>query len=669
MSVDKVFKVEIENGIGLVTMDLPGEAMNTWTGEALNEFADLIDELEGNKDLKGVVLVSGKPHNFHSGANLQFMEQFKSRDDLAQALERTHRAFNRLEEARFPSVAAIHGHCLGGGYELALACTARVAMESKTTVIGLPECLVGLFPGGGGTQRLVRLIGFPAFELILSGKTLAAAQALEQGMIDRCIPAGGDLVGEAKTLLQAVIDGTAKLKRPEHDFSQIDEVAKAAHKQVLKATRGRELPGPTLAIKAMQEGAKLSLAEGLEVEKKYFIDVALSPEAKGSIHTFFLKTKTDRPLSMVPKDFEPKALKKVAILGFGTMGRGIAIDILRRMKIPVVVKDTPEALEQGKKFLQKILGGMAEKRRLSTPVDELLDLLIPITDFNDELADVDLVIEAVFEDPKVKDEVYTALMRHISADCIVASNTSTIPITRMATAVEKPQRFAGAHFFSPVWKMELLEIIRGKDTDDETVYNLVNFAAAIKKRPVICKDNPGFIVNAMLLPYFLKIYDLLDRGVAIEQIDGAMLAFGMPVGPVRLLDEIGIDVQYKAFKAMGLECPAILEKVIADGRHGLKKSGKGFFLEDGSVDPTVLTLIDFKALDKAMTVEEVQEEFFGAIAAMGSKLLKDGIVDDPRDIDVAMIWGVGFPPDKGGPLKWADLTGLSRKVHGSDFYR
>lgn len=669
MSSGKVFNVELENGIGIVTMDLPGEMMNTWTGEALIEFSNLVDALEAKENVKGIVLISGKPHNFHSGANLNFLGQFQNRQELSEALERTHHAFNRLENARFPSVAAIHGHCLGGGYELALACTARIAKESKTTVIGLPECLVGLFPGGGGTQRLVRLIGYPAFELILSGKTLTAGKAYESGLVDSYVAADGDLISEAKDLLAGIIEGKAELKRPQFDPSGLDAVAEKARKQTLKATRGRELIGPMLAIKAMQEGGKLSLTEGLDVEKEYFIDVALSNQAKGSIHTFFLKTETDKPAAKIPRDFSPREINKAAILGFGTMGRGIAIDILRRMRIPLVVKDTPEVLEQGKQFLQKILGGMAEKKRLPVPVDDLLALLIPVSNFNEEFKDVDLVIEAVFEDPKVKDEVYTELMSHVSADCIVVSNTSTIPISRMAKAVDKPERFAGAHFFSPVWKMELLEIIKGEQTSDDTVYNLVNFAAAIKKRPVICNDNPGFIVNAILLPYFLKIYDLLEKGASIELIDRSMIAFGMPVGPIRLIDEIGIDVHYKAFQALGLKPPEILEKVIKDGRFGIKKSGKGFFLEDGNVDPGVLPLINVKEDFEDLTMEYVQEEFYGAMVKKAGELLDAGIVTDPRDIDVAMIWGIGFPPDKGGPLKWADLTGVSGKLRGGNFYK
>ena len=282
-------------------------------------------------------------------------------------LDQFHGSFARLEALGFPSVAAIHGHCLGGGLEFALACKARIAKEGKSTLIGLPECNVGLFPGAGGTQRLPRLIGYPALELILKGTMLPAAKAYEMGIIDRLIPADGDLLASAKTLLEEVIAGTANLKRPLQDFTQIDAVAEMAKAGILKATKGREIPGPMLALKAMHEGLKVSLAEGIEIEKKNFIEVVLTKEAKGSINTFFIKGMTDKPQAMMTKGFVPKPLKKLAVLGFGTMGRGIVIDILRNTQLPVLVKDIPEALEPGKAFVRKILDGMAEKMQAITP--------------------------------------------------------------------------------------------------------------------------------------------------------------------------------------------------------------------------------------------------------------------------------------------------------------
>jgi len=668
MGLGTLWNLKVEEGIGIITFDIPGEPVNTWTEEAIEEFLELIDALEKELNLRGAILISGKPNNFHSGANLRFLEQFRSKEESAKVLDRFHQAFSRWGELPYPTLAAIQGHCLGGGYELALACTARIAKESKTTLISLPECTVGVFPGCGGTQRLTRLIGYPAVELILKGRILAATEADAMGMIDRLVPAEGDLIKEGKDFIKEIAEGKANLKRRKHDFSQIDSMMEMARQEVLKATRGRELPAPMLAIKAIQEGLKVPLTEGLEIEKRYFVEVVLSNEAKGSIHTFFLKTETDKPISMVPKKFQPKPIRKAGLLGFGTMGRGIVIDLLRNMEIPVVVKDIPEALEPGKAFVRKILDGMAEKKSLKTSVDDLMNLLTLTSSYDGHFKDVDIVIEAVSEDPRVKEQVYREISPILSSDCIIASNTSTIPITRMSKSVTHPERFGGAHFFSPVWMMQLLEIIRGEQTGQETIYNLLAFAGAIRKRPIVCKDNPGFIINALLHPYFLKLYELLEEGVTIEKIDSAMLKFGMPVGPVKLIDEVGIDVQHLAFLAMGIEPPQTLKNVIRDGRAGFKKSGKGFFMKDGNVDPSVLPLIANQGRSKEISAKEIQILLYQEFVKKGKELLDKGIVDSPKTIDVGMIWGIGFPPDKGGPMKWADLTGLSLQLYQKKFY-
>jgi len=333
-----------------------------------------------------------------------------------------------------------------------------------------------------------------------------------------------------------------------------------------------------------------------------------------------------------------------------------------------VVKDIPQALEPGKVFVRKILGGMVEKKSLKTPVEELLKLLTLTTTYDEHFKDVDIVIEAVFEDLKVKEKVYQELSPILKNDCLIASNTSTIPISGMAKSVIHPERFVGAHFFSPVWMMQLLEIIKGDKTTQETVNNLLCFAGAIRKRPIVCKDHPGFVINGLLIPYFLKVYELLEMGVAIEKIDAAMMKFGMPVGPVRLIDEVGIDVHHLALLAVGVDPPQTLKNVIQDGRAGFKKNGKGFFLKNGNVDPSVLSLIACQGKSKEISIDEIQMFLYQEFVKTGKHLLDKGIVDSPRVIDVGMIWGVSFPADKGGPMKWADLTGLSEQLFHEKFY-
>ncbi len=663
----KVFNLVVDRaGVGVVTFDVAGEKMNTWTEEAFNGFDHVMRELETSKGISGVIFISGKPENFLAGANLKMISQIDSAQEVRQFLDRFHGSFARLEALGFPAVAAIHGHCLGGGLEFALACTARIAKEGKSTLIGLPECNVGLFPGAGGTQRLPRLIGYPALELILKGTMLPAAKAYEMGIIDRLIPADGDLLASAKSLLEEVIAGTANLKRPVQDFTQVDAVAEMAKAGILKATKGREIPGPMLALKSMHEGLKVSIAEGIEIEKKNFVEVVLTKEAKGSINTFFIKGMTDKPQTMMTKGFVPKPLKKIAVLGFGTMGRGIVIDILRNTQLPVLVKDIPEALEPGKAFVRKILDGMAEKKRLKEPVDAIMSRLTVTTDYIDAFREADIVIEAVFEEIGVKKQVYGELGKVVREDCIIASNTSSIPITSMAPFVTKPERFGGIHFFSPVWLMQLVEVIRGEQTAQETIDNLLNFAGLIRKRPIVCRDNAGFVVNAMLFPNFVNALTYIEEGNSIEKVDRAMTRFGMPVGPIRLIDEVGIDVLYKIFVGMGIKQETV-KSVVEAGRLGLKKSGKGVFLKDGSVDPEVLPLI-VKRPPHEVSEEEIQMGIFTAMVQMGKDILDRKIVDDVRMIDVGIIWGLGFPADKGGPMKWADLIGLSRKLYGKNFY-
>ena len=663
---DRIFSLKKEGNTGIVTFNVAGDAMNTWTESAVVSFRELLTEIEKEKGLSGAIIISGKPDNFCAGANLKLLADMTEADEVRRILNTLQDSFNRWNDLKIPTVAAINGVCAGGGLELTLVCTARISTDAKSSLIGLPECNVGLFPGGGGTQRLPRLIGYPAVELILKGSLIPALRAHELGIIDRLVPAGGNLLEAAKTLLQEIISDKADLKRPVQDFSQIDAVADMARQGVLKKTKGRELPGPMLAIKSMQEGLKVPLKEGLELEKKYFIQTALSPEAKGSINTFFIKTMTDKPKGMMTKGFSPKPIRKVAVLGFGTMGRGIIIDVLRNMQIPVIVKDFPETFEAGKAFIRKILEGMAEKKRLAVPVDQLMGLLTTTADYSAEFKDMDLVVEAVFEDIKVKEQTYRELCLAVRDDCLIASNTSSLLVTAMSGFVTHPERFGGTHFFSPVWLMQLVEIVQAEATSRETVDNLLNFSAAIRKRPIVCRDNPGFVVNALLMPYFLGVLNYLEAGNPIEKIDSAMLSFGMPVGPIRLIDEVGIDIPYKVLAGMGIRQDT-LNRIVASGRLGLKKSGKGFFLKDGTVDPEVLKLIAHKA-PQAAAAGEIQTGILTAMVKVGKDLMERHIVDDPRMIDVGMIWGTGFPADKGGPMKWADLTGLSYKLYGKNFY-
>ncbi len=663
--MSEVFVLELDGNIGIVRFSVEHEAMNTWSDQAFLSFNRVLTQIEGEKNLRGVIFISGKPDNFLAGANLKQLSQIASREEARYVMDNFHGSFSRLAALPMPTLAAVHGYCLGGGLEFALACRAIIAKEGKTTLIGLPECNVGLFPGGGGTQRLPRLIGYPAVELILRGTMLTAAKALELGILDRLLPPETDLLAEAKKFLAAIIADQAILKRPTHDFSQIDAIIDKAREQALKLSRGRELPGPMGALKSIREGVKVSLDKGLMIEKENFIDVVLTNEAKGSINTFFLKGMTDKPKSLMTKGFTPKTIDRLVVLGLGTMGRGIVIDTLRHTKMLVTAVDIPEALTAGRDGVKKILEGMAEKKKLREPVNDLMNRLEVVSGY-ESCRNADLIIEAVFEDIKLKETVYREVSALARPDAIIASNTSSIPINSMAPFVLYPERFGGLHFFSPVWLMQLVEIIRGDKTGQNTIDNLLHYAALIQKRPIVCKDYPGFVVNALLSPYIMFSLKYLEEGNSIEKIDGALTDFGMPVGPIQLIDSVGIDIPYKVALGKG-EKQDTLKNMVASGRLGLRKSGRGFFLPDGKVDPEALSFIATRP-GRTMTPEEIRQGLLQEMVKVGKHLLERGIVADPRFIDVGMIWGVGFPADTGGPLKWADLTGLSKELWGRNFY-
>ena len=664
-----MFRYQIEDGLAVITFDTEGAPVNTWSTASEENLIALCAELQGPLDkgeVKGVIVISGKPDTFLTGANLN--DLVKSSEDAALArrdIELFQKCLGTVAALPVPTVAAVWGHCLGGGLELALACDARIAKDARSTQFGLPEINVGVFPAGGGTSRLVRLIGYPAIDMVLSSKNVDCKTAADMGLVDRVVGPDADLLAEAKTFLQEIIAGNGPV-RTEPDFSDSDNVIEEKRQAFIKKARGRFLPAPKAYLEVTQKGVKLPLADSLALEVEYYPTVATSNETKGQVNTFFLTTFSSNAKKFMTKGYEPKPIQKASVLGFGTMGRGIVIDILNRAAIPVVVKDTAEALEAGKAFVQKTLQGMADKGRLKRPVDELMALIQPVTDYSDAFADVDLVIEAVFEDLDVKRQVFGELCQAVKDDCLITSNTSYLSVNELATMVTHPERFAGLHFFSPVWRMALVEIVRSDKTSQENVDNLLGFVSMLRKRPVICKDGPGFVVNNVLNPFMTSSLQYVEEGNAIEKVDAALVAFGNAVGPIRLLDEVGIDVSYHILKSLGVE-QKTLKNMVDAGRCGLKKNGKGFFQEDGKVDPEALALID-----KRPPVERSEAEISQALlteqVTRGKALLDNHIVDDVRMIDLGMVFGTGYPSDKGGPMKWADITGLSKELFGENFY-
>lgn len=665
-----MFTFQISDELAIVTFDVEGAPVNTWSTTSEENLIAVCAELTKLAiagSVKGVIFISGKPDTFLTGANLN--DLVKSSEDPALArrdIVLFQKCLGSVANLPVPTVAAVWGHCLGGGLELALACTARIAKEAQTTRFGLPEIGVGVFPAGGGTSRLIRLIGYPAIDIVLTSKNMDAKHACELGLVDKVTAPDANLLTEAKAFLKDLIDGTIPLHRPEHDFSDSDNVIEDLRKTHIKRGRGRFLPAPKGYLDVVQKGIKLPLEDSLALEAQYYAEVATSNETKGLVNNFFLTSFSSNARKFITKGYEPKPIKKAAVLGFGTMGRGIVIDILNRAAIPVVVKDTPQALEAGMAFIAKTLKDMADKGRLKRPVEELIELIIPIAEYTAEFADVDIVVEAVFEDIEVKKQVFGELCAVIREDCLAASNTSYLSINELAKIVPHPERFAGLHFFSPVWRMALVEIVRSNQTSQNTVDDFLGFVAMLRKRPVICNDGPGFVVNNVLNPFMVSTIQYVEEGNSIEKVDAAMIRFGNAVGPIRLIDEVGIDVSYHILKSLGVE-QKTLENMVAAGRYGLKKNGKGFFLEDGSVDPEALKLIvERPAVERSE--DEIAQALLTEQVTRGKALLDNHIVDDVRMIDMGMIFGTGYPADKGGPMKWADITGLSKQLFGKNFY-
>lgn len=660
----------IENNLGIVTFNDKDNLMNTFTDnlqEGLVEAIYSVNDLVAEGKVKGVIFISGKPDTFHAGGNLKSINETSTKFIRMRGIEFLQAILNKISSIKVPTLTAINGHCLGGGLELALACSARIAKESPNTIIGLPEASVGLFPAAGGTQRLPRLIGYPAIDLILNAQVMPVQKAFDAGIIDRVVPKDQDLLNEAKTFLMGVIEGTEVLNRPVHDFSNIDDVIAEIRQKHLKKNKGRLLPAPKAILTVIREGLKGSLSEGLELEKRHFPEVAMSPEFKGLSHTFFMRGMTGNPQKLMRPGFTPKDIRKIAILGYGSMGRGLVINCLKQMQVPIVVKDNPEALEAGNKFVLKTLNGMYEKKRLKMAPDELMKLVTVTSDFDSNFVDVDLTIEAIIENLDAKIELFDGLCKVVKNDCLLATNTSGLSVNELARYVSNPERFGGLHYFSPVWMMELVEIVRGEKTSQDTIDNFINFAGSMKKRPLICNDNPGFVVNAMLAPFGGSGLKYAEEGNPIEKVEKAFIDFGFPVPPLKLMDLVGIDIVH--FINVNRGTPKkTLANLYNAGFHGLAKSGKGIYQADGSLNPEAVALFDKQDPPIIRTEEEMVNDLLLQQITIAKDLLDRKIVDEPVMIDIGMIYGAGYPKDKGGPLKWADSIGLSERVYGKKFY-
>jgi 3-hydroxyacyl-CoA dehydrogenase/enoyl-CoA hydratase/3-hydroxybutyryl-CoA epimerase len=654
------------SGVLVLTLDVPGEKVNTLGRDMLEEFQALLAEAEGDRTLKGVVVRSGKPENFIAGADIKDFLKIKSALE-GETLSRAGQAmFDRLEALPIPVVAAIHGSCLGGGLEFALACRYRVASDDPKTVLGVPEVMLGILPGAGGSQRLPRLIGLvKSLDLILTGRSLKAGRALKAGLVDEVVPAPV-LLEAAKRAALGLALGTITPRR--HGIPITERLARPiifrkARRGVIEKTNGH-YPAPLEAIEAVKRGTATSLAEGLQIEARAFGKLSVSDESRALVSVFFATQEIKKDAGY-PEGTKAADVKKVGVLGAGLMGAGIA-GVSADQGVLVRLKDaSDEAVSKGLRSVREVFEERRKRGSLSRlELQKRMDCVSTTLDYSG-FRRADLVIEAVFEDLDLKRKVLDETEAAVNATCVVASNTSSIPIRDVARGSRRPERILGMHFFSPVHKMPLLEVVVTPETEATAVATAVKYGRRLGKHVIVVRDGPGFYTSRTLAPYMQEAARLVEEGARVDAVDKAMLDFGFPVGPVALLDEVGIDVGAKVAKVMHqhfgerMAAPAAMAKVIADGRLG-RKNKRGFYTYDGGrkrVDETVYALLPGGGARKDVAAREIQDRLVFAFLNEAAHCLEGGILRSPRDGDVGAIFGLGFPPFLGGPFRYLDHLG------------
>jgi 3-hydroxyacyl-CoA dehydrogenase/enoyl-CoA hydratase/3-hydroxybutyryl-CoA epimerase len=697
-----IFRLEVgADGVALILVDVPGEPVNTLRADFAEEFRALAQRLEADAAVKAVVIASGKPEGFIAGADVQMLRAVRSAAE-ATALSRGGQAdFDRLEEMskRKPVVAAIHGAALGGGLELALACSYRVATDDRKTQLGLPEVQLGLLPGAGGTQRLPALIGIAqALDIILAGKTVRAKKAQKLGMVDEVVPLP-ILIQVARKRAAELAEGTLRPQRARLDLKAglpriLREMADAevlqavaleenpigrrilfqqAKKALLAKTKGK-YPAPEKALEAVRIGVEEGREAGLRAEADRFGELAMTDVSRRLMEIFFATTTLKKDPGVDEKEVRGAKVQHLGMLGAGLMGAGIAYVTLEA-GIPVRLKDKDDAgLLRGFKQIGGLLDEAVRRKRISRRErDERMSLVTGATDYSG-LKHADVVIEAVFEDLKLKQATLQDVEREAGPKAIFASNTSSIPIGKIAEAAAHPENVVGMHFFSPVNKMPLLEVIRAPRTSPQTVATVVALGKKMGKTVIVVNDGPGFYTSRILAPYMNEASWLVTEGAAIDELDKALVDFGFPVGPVTLLDEVGIDVGAKVARilhgAFGdrMSAPGSFDKILADGRLG-RKSKKGFYLYSDErakgpkqVDATVYDLLPEGRKRKPLDAQEAVERCVLQMLNEAALCLGEGILRSARDGDIGAVFGLGFPPFRGGPFRYADSLGLGNVV-------
>ena len=674
-----IFTLEKVDGLAIVTMDDPSQPQNVLNTQVQADYEAVFDAIEADKKLTGLVFKSGKPGCFLAGADISMLQDIESEQQAYDSCKMLHAFFQRIIDLPVTTVAAIDGTCLGGGLELSLAFDYRVASTAKATKIGVPEVQLGILPGGGGTQRLPRLVDLPsALDMLLTGKQLKADKAKRLGLVHAAV--------EPQVLLD-VAKKFANKAKPKQKTSFKHWLMRSvvgrkfiiaqARKGVMKATKGH-YPAPLKILEVVNKGLGTSLAKGLDLEAKGFAELLMTPESAQFVNLFFATTDLKKD-SGVDSDVEARPVEKVGVLGAGLMGAGIAYVSVDRAKKFVRLKDVSTAgLAKGIAYVGKLLDKRLARRSIRPDQHlQLANQLSGSTDYTG-FANADVVIEAVFEDLSLKQKMVAdieavAEQSQDKKEIIFATNTSAIPIDDIAKGAKHPERVVGMHYFSPVEKMPLLEVVTGAKTADWVTATVVELGKQQGKTVIVVNDGPGFYTTRILVPYNMEAMRLVLEGVAIEEIDKALEQFGMPVGPIKLMDEVGIDVGAHIVvtlnDAFGERIPLIegMDKVIDDNRHG-RKNGRGFYDYSSSgkgkvVDKSIYSVVGIdQPGSKKMAASEIVDRVTLAMLNEAAYCLGEGILRSARDGDIGAIFGLGFPPFLGGPFRYMDNLGIETVV-------
>jgi len=668
-SAARAFTQELAgDGILVLTLDVPGEKVNTLGKALMQELHDLLGEIEKRTDVRGIVLRSGKPDNFIAGADIKDFTAIRSSLE-GETLSRQGQAIlDRLEALRMPVVAAIHGSCMGGGLETVLACRYRVASDHPRTALGLPEVNLGIIPGMGGTQRLPRLVGLAtAFDLILTGRTLKASRALRAGVVDEVVPPS-ILLEVARRAAVRLAEGSLVPARRGIPLSErlLRPVIFSRARSTVRVKTHGHYPAPLAAIDVVEKGTSTSLAEGLKLEAARFGELSVTDVSRALVTMFFALQEIKKDAGY-PEGTEAREVHKLGVVGAGLMGAGIAAGGAEA-GVPVRLKDTTtDALGRGLRYVREVFEERLERRSLTKyEFAERMNRLSASLDYTG-FRHADLVIEAVFEDLDLKRKVLAEVEAATGKDCVFASNTSSLPIGEIARDSWRPSRVLGMHFFSPVHKMPLLEVIVTPQTDAWATATAVQFGRRMGKHVIVVRDGPGFYTSRALAPYMNEAARLVEEGAPIEDVDRAMVDFGFPVGPITLLDEVGIDVGAKVAKSLyhafgaRMAPPESMARVMDDGRLG-RKNKRGFYLYDEAgkkkgVDGSVYARLPGGGARKPVEARAIQERLAFAFLNEAALCLQEGILRSPRDGDVGAIFGLGFPPFLGGPFRYLDHLG------------